>query len=92
MTEAGKMAISSERKTIQNNNISRGTKPKKSADLQEVQRVHGLPWHQCFQQDPERTHHYVSELGRTTGNVAIETSDVHYKLKDFHILMGYNGV
>lgn len=65
---------------------------KKSADLQEVQRVHGLPWHQCFQQDPERTHHYVSELGRTTGNVAIETSDVHYKLKDFHILMGYNGV
>lgn len=65
---------------------------KKSANLQEVQRVHGLPWHQCFQQDPERTHHYVSELGRTTGNVAIETSDVHYKLKDFHILMGYNGV
>lgn len=53
---------------------------KKSADLQEVQRVHGLPWHQCFQQDPERTHHYVSELGSTTGNVAIETSDVHYKL------------
>lgn len=37
-----------------------------SGDSQQVQRLRGLPWGQCFHWDPERTQGVVIQHGRTS--------------------------